>query len=509
MKKNIIKAISTILAVVVLTQTPVFAAIGDGGYEGGISYWNSDGKTAMKYREVCFITGEPIVFEGDLIVKTTTRQNQVTTTYSYALKSTKSTTDTLKRAMTVTTKKTTGSNNQVSEETTITKPSEVIKIGSNTYTLQKYDFSKTGVSENKPAVYYYSGKLSTEKTYKIGNSATDTVKIQTDGDIYVYDQYWGSAEAQKLHQTIETKQVVDGETITRGGTATINISSGMEKEMKYSENEPEVISFDGGFVESQQNISVLEYTARLTDENDYVNDYSDTLRLDSHPIKKMYLAPSAYQINGHWAEQYIRQMYSLKIFDDNIENFNPDEYITKGDFIVAMVNAINNMTDTTSTTTKTTTTTTKTTTTTSRQKTPVISPFTDLDVNNKNFTKISNALKMGLINGKGDGSLGVNDYLVMADTLTIFINALGLENLAPGENPVTYFKDNDSIPQYARRPAYIAQKIGLIKGDTQGYLYPNSYISKAQAATLISRFLDYLRSDIRKDYRDRIVGYVD
>jgi len=498
MKKKIFTVISTVLITALLTQVPAFAAIGDGGYEGGISTWDSDGKTAMNYKEVCFLTGEPIVFQGDLIVKTTARQNLVTTTYSYALKSTKNPTDTLKRALTITIKKTTGDNNRTLEETTVTKPSEVIKIGSNTYTLKSYNLTKTGGSENKPAVNYYSGVISSEKVYQIGTSTTDTINVKTDGDIYAYDQYWGSAEAQRLFQTIEAVQVTNGTTVRSGGTAAINISSGMEKEIAYQENEPEVISFEGGFVQSQKNISVLEYTAKLTDANAYVNEYSDTLRQDSHPIKKMYIAPSIYQLKGHWAEQYVRELYSLGIIEKASESFNPDEYITKGEFISSVVNAINNAS----------TQTTKTTTSATSKKTPVISPFTDLDVNSSYFNNINNALKMGLINGKGDGTLGTNDYLIMADTLTIFINALGLESIAPGENPVTYFKDNDNIPQYARRPAYIAQKIGLIKGDDKGYLNPNSYITRAQAATLISRFLEYLRQDIRKDYRDRIVGYI-
>lgn len=499
MKKKIFTIISAALITVLLTQVPVFAAIGDGGYEGGISTWNSDGKTAMNYKEVCFLTGEPIVFEGDLIVKTTARQNLVTTTYSYALKNTKNPTDTLKRALTLTIKKTQGDNNRTLEETTISKPSEVIKIGSNTYTLKSYSLTKTGGSEDKPAVDYYSGVISSEKVYQIGTSTTDSITVKTDGNIYTYDQLWGSAEAQKLFQTIEAVQVVNGGTVKSGGTASVNISSGTEKDMTYQENEPQVISFEGGFVQSQKNVSVLEYTAKLTDTNGYINEYSDTLRQDSPIIKKMYIAPSIYQLKGHWSEQYVRELYSLGILDKAPESFNPDEYITKGEFISSMVNAINN------TASKTTTTTTSTTT---GKKPPVTSPFTDLDVNNKDFNNINNALKMGLINGKGDGTLGTNDYLIMADTLTIFVNALGLEGLAPGENPVTYFKDNDSIPQYARRPAYIAQKIGLIKGDNNGYLNPNSYITRAQAATLISRFLEYLRQDIRKDYKDRIVGYV-
>lgn len=503
MKKKIFSVIAVILASQIVIQSSALAAAGDAGFEGGISSWNSDGKTAMKYKEVVFITGEPVVFEGDLIVKTTSKKDSVTSKYTYSLTNVKSSSDTLKRTLTLTTNKTTV-NNKISESTTITKPTETIKIGGTTLVLDSYTFSKTAITEDKPAVDYYSGKMSSEKIYTVGSDNTNTIKVETTGDIYGYQQYWGNIEAQKLTQTITNEKVTNGETSRIGiGTANINISSGMSRNLEYSENEPQVISFEGGFIQAEQNESILEYTARLTDAADYINDYSGTFKIENAPTLKSFAAPGMYKVKGHWSEQYINEMYSLNIFDENEDVFNPDDYITKAEFIAAMVNAVKNIgvAQTTSTTTKTPTI--------GGKKTTVISPFTDLDVGSKYYTRINDALNMGLINGKGDGTLGANDYLIMADTLTIFINALGLENTAPGENPVTYFKDNDQIPSYARRPAYISQKIGLIKGDDRGNLNPTSYITKAQAATLISRFMQYLQQDIRKDYRDRVVGYVD
>lgn len=502
MKKKILSIIAVILASQLLIQSSVLAAVGDSGFEGGISSWNSDGKTAMKYKEVCFITGEPIVFEGDLTVKTSSKKDSVTSKYTYSLTNIKNSADTLKRTMTLTTSKSTV-NNQISETTTITKPSETITIGGKSYKLDSYIFSKTGVTDDKPAVDYYSGKLSTKKVYVVDSDKTNTLTVETTGDIYGYQQYWGNIESQKLSQTITSEKETNGENKTVGiGTANINISSGMSRNLQYSENEPQVISFEGGFIQSEQIESVLEYSARLTDSADYINDYSDTLKIEGAPTLKSFVSPSIYSVKGHWAEQNIDEMYSLNIFDEDTNQFNPDDYITKVEFIAAMVNAVKYI----GTPKATSSTTTKTTTIGGKKVTPV-SPFTDLNVNNKYYSKIKDALDMGLINGKGDGTLGANDYLIMADTLTIFINALGLENIAPQENPVTYFKDNDQIPSYARRAAYISQKIGLIKGDDNGYLNPNSYITKAQAATLISRLLQYMRQDIRKDYWDRILGY--
>ena len=42
----------------------IFAREGDSGYEGGISSGEAPGKTSFEYKEVCFITGEPIALRN-------------------------------------------------------------------------------------------------------------------------------------------------------------------------------------------------------------------------------------------------------------------------------------------------------------------------------------------------------------------------------------------------------------------------------------------------------------
>jgi len=69
------------------------------------------------------------------------------------------------------------------------------------------------------------------------------------------------------------------------------------------------------------------------------------------------------------------------------------------------------------------------------------------------------------------------------------------------------FRDSDDIPRYAKGPVYVAHRIGLVMGDDKGYLRPNEYLTKARAAVIINNFIDYMRNDLRKDYRERIVNY--
>ena len=155
----------------------------------------------------------------------------------------------------------------------------------------------------------------------------------------------------------------------------------------------------------------------------------------------------------------------------------------------------------------TTLTTSKTSRTTKSKKEEIISPFTDVPVESKYFTNINSAYKRGIISGRGNERFAPDDYLTMADTITIIIRALGLEAMAPSGALMTSFVDDADIPSYARNHIYVAQRIGLVLGDEKGYLKPKEYLTKARAAVVINKVINYLRDDLKIDYRERIINY--
>ena len=121
--------------IICMHPTESFARQGDAGYEGGISSGDVAGKTSYEYQEVCFITGEPVVMKGTLIIKKQTKQDKITSTYTYSLKNVDKSA-TLTRILSFTTAVTTKENGQIVEESSYTKaPSETIKFGSTAYTF--------------------------------------------------------------------------------------------------------------------------------------------------------------------------------------------------------------------------------------------------------------------------------------------------------------------------------------------------------------------------------------
>lgn len=512
------KAAKLILCLMIILSLALpagaFAREGDNGYEGGISSGEAPGKASCEYQEVVFITGEPIVFKGTLVIKKSMKKDNLVSTYTYNLKNLDKAA-TLTRVLVLSTALSKKDNGQTVETTRGEKFSEVIKINNTTYTLRNYDFSRTNLIDYKPAINYYAGNVWGKKTYQIGSgigaaAGTGTVTVEEMGDFYGYDQYWGSAQVMTLSYVIESEQKKDGSIDKWGGTADVRISSGTEKQLKYVENDPDQISFRGGYVQIHRNESVLKYSCSLPEfdqkgiSTDVIKKFNGSLKLETFPAQTRLLTPDISHLRGHWAENDIKTLYSLEVFKDGDRSFNPEEYMSRAEFAAVMVEAAREVPSDPYLTSKTTG---ISLTGTKKTEDNVISSFMDVPVGHRYFEQIEKAYKRGLISGDGNNAFNPGQPLVVADALTVFIRALGLESLAPNPAPVTLFKDNDQIPFYARKAVYVAERIGLVKGDNKGYLKPNEKLTKGRAAAFVNRFINYMRNDIKRDYRERILNY--
>ncbi|NLL06498.1 MAG: S-layer homology domain-containing protein [Clostridiaceae bacterium] len=510
---KLLKLMSLMLIIVLSTSNiKIYARSGDSGFEGGISSGEVEGKTTFDYKEVVFLTGEPIVFSGTLTIKKTSKQDSatgkqiITSNYTYKLTNPERSGN-LTKFISYNTAVTEKSNGQKIEETVLNgRYTEVIDIDGVKYNLKNYDFTKTNITDSKPAVDYLAGNLWGRKTYSIGTDE-GTVTVDVIGDFYGYNQYWGSTETQVLEYLIES-ETIKGDIVDKwGGTASIRLSNSTAKQIKYVENEPETISFEGGFVQTQYNNSILQYFSSLPEfdsqgvSTDRLIEKSDSLKIEGFPVKTRLLVPSLHHLKGHWAENDIRALYSLEVFKEDSNKFNPQDVMTRAEFADAIVKAAKEVPqDSTLVTSKTSRSV-------KNKKEEILSPFIDVPVESKYFESINNAYKRGIVSGRGNERFGPEEYLTMADAITIIIRALGLEALAPVGGVATPFVDDSDIPSYARNHIYVAQRIGLVLGDERGYLKPCEYLTKARASVVINKVINYMRDDLKKDYRERIVNY--
>jgi len=512
MKRYFYKILSFVIAAIILNPGAANALEGYNGYEGGISSGEVAGKTTYEYQEVNFLSGQPVVLKGSLTIKKTLKGESITSTYTYDL-SNIDRSATLKRTLIYNTKITQKDNGQSIEETSISgRPTETVKIDNNTYTLTGYDFSRTNITDKKPAINYYAGDISGRKVYSIGNAtgaATQgrgTVTVDITGKFYGYDQYWGTTEVQEINYIIQSEKTDGTKTEKWGGTADVTFSTTTTKQIRYVENKPNEISFEGGYVQTQSNNSILEYSSNLPSftsdgvPSDNMVTSKDSLKLETFPVQTRLKVPNLSQLKGHWAEQDVRMLYSLEVLSGNEKTFNPEQYMKRSEFASAIILAGKEVPVDPAVAPKTTTRT-------STKKTKVIPTFNDVSEEHSYFNEIESSFKRGFLNGKGEGNFKPDDYLTLAEAVTVFIRALGLETMAPKFGAVTTFRDNDDIPAYAKNAVRVAEQIGLVRGDEKGYLNPNSKLTNARAAALLNRFIDYMRDGIRKDYRDKYLGF--
>lgn len=521
--KRIKRIFIAIIIFSMLLPTITYASGGYSGYEGGIAaqqalYGTNATKINYDYQEVSFISGKAIVFKGILTVSKKLNKGTITATYSYKLTNldyTASLTRTLEYITTITTK----DNGQSIEATKLSKkPVEVVKIDKNTYTLLNYDFTKTSISDNKPAINYYAGNLHGTKTFQIiSAAATGTtgtasaatagkVIVEETGEFYGYDQYWGTTEVQILDYVIENEQK-SGTSIDKwGGTANVSLSSTTTKQLKYIANQPNQISFDGGYVQSQHDESVLEYHAKLPQfdskgvSTDNIIETDKSAKVETFPSQTRLLVPDIGQLKGHWAEDDIRILYSLEVLKGNDSLFNPEQFISRAEFAADLSRAAKEVPPDQSLAKKTTTTT--------KVKTKDVKlPYIDVSVDNLYYNQIDNVSKRNIMVGTSYNKFSPGDPIMLVDAVTTLIKALGFESMAPNPAPVTTFRDNDKIPEYARKAVYVAENIGLITADEKGNFNPKQKMTKAKTAQLLNAFINYMREGIRSDYRDKILNY--
>ncbi len=143
-----------------------------------------------------------------------------------------------------------------------------------------------------------------------------------------------------------------------------------------------------------------------------------------------------------------------------------------------------------------------------RNAPPVESAYLDIDVLDPDWPLLKVITDKKIMEGTDVGYFGPDAHVTRAQAVTAFIRALGFENIAPfGSAYYIGFSDDHDIPLWAKNSFNVARQIGLVTGDTFGRARPGAYLTREEAASMLSRLITYLRTEILRDYRDRILLY--
>ncbi|MFT9495519.1 S-layer homology domain-containing protein [Anaerosolibacter sp.] len=500
------KQLIPILMILILCTTPIIGWATPPEFSGGIN-------NEYAYEEVVFISGEPIKFIGTMTVSEREKDNSKTITYRFSKLSPedKSIDAELTKSITFTTEYTNRNDKgQTIGQTKVDKYSEAIKIGQDKFELKDFQFSKSDIIDNRPAANFYSGNITGRKYYTINKDQGEVI-VEIIGGNVGYDNFWGNTETQITEYIITSiRQITDDTGEQNGiqketwqGTVKAQASDSLTKTLKYAENEANYSSFNGGHIRVTNNGMVSRYDYNLPKFKDGKvdgskrNSGSISLSKDMVPKLERLIVPKFKDLGGHWAQESIEKLYSLDVFDEQSSFFSPEIPFTRGEFTKGVIRACDIRPSQGEQKPSSR----------SRKQPPEVSPFTDVNTTDAYYQYIKGGLEKQIIAGTSPGTFEPNAPLTRAQAITILIRALGFENKAPNPGYYTSFSDDKDIPNWAKDSIYVAREINLITGDNYNRVNPNKVVSRAEAASMLVRFLEFLEKDLQRDYRENIIQF--
>lgn len=484
-----------------------FAYVGDMGFFGGISEGrrlpkttdeimaqNGESKTSntstFEYKEMIFLGGEPAEFTGEITIKAGGADIDFTEEPSGSYKevistntSSKTGDASVKRSVTFNVNYYTNGS-QIIKDYTSTKWTETVTTPTGGYTLDGDSsvFDVSIIEDHTPGVVYYKGDISSKGVYTDGTTQT------LSGTFYGYSCAYSSTETHRLDGTINYGNG-DGQIQYQ-----VRPSVTVDKTQVYGENEPQLTSFEGNYKEVISNESGLAYNIYTTPAKYNYIDKQGQTSIESFNTFEQLIAPDTSYLKGNFAEYDIKKLYAMGILEGDPKHFQPNQAITRGQYVTMLCRAIKLDTSKYENVTGT-------------KKNPTTIVFPDVSPDRDDYKYIMAGYDAGLAIGRQNGHYFPDSALTREEAFVILLRTLGLTNLGLDSTPVTPFTDDAKISDWARKEIYAAQRIGLISGDENGNVNPQSYVTKAEAAALTNRLIDYMREDLQADYGRNIVNF--
>ena len=170
-------------------------------------------------------------------------------------------------------------------------------------------------------------------------------------------------------------------------------------------------------------------------------------------------------MDGHWAHNAAIVMAAENAMEteevDGKILFNPDENITREDFLVTVMKILG-----------------------AGDIPPAETVFADNDEISEDASGyVARAYSLGVISGEEIDGLS---YFKPSSTVSRAQAAVILNTIIGAEEPdtVPVFADGDSVPTWARGALYALTSEGILNGNGEGYISPNAPLSRAQAAQI-------------------------
>lgn len=494
MKRNINYKLIAVFCILCILVSNVYAG---GVYEAGITGEATAKKGEFNYKEVVFLTGEPILLSGTAKITESKTSTGSKITMEYKLENIAENAKLDRKVIYNNTNTPSKYGNQITQSGTVDpKFKETVQIGSDIFTLTAYQHSKSGLTDDKAIIKYNRFDWNGKKTYT--RTSGGEVVVDISANTHSYDNYWSSTETSLINNTL-TYRYKDSTTPTAPykevvGTVEFAVSNSKIKNMEYLKNEPGAISFQGGYILKENEENVVSYVYNVPNmegwtKTDKRNNGRNSFKLATVPTQTRLFSPPIKDVTpSYWASENIKAIAALDIISVvDTDYFRPLSYVSRAEFTRAIVKAANISEK-------------------SNAKSNELL-FDDVEKNHPYFSFINTAVNSGIISGTGDRNFSPDNYLTKAQAATIIVRAMGLDQSSTVSATKTSFADDYKIPSWAKKSINVARGMGIIVGNEDNELEPDKLMTRAEVSEMISKFIKYLQYDIRKEYRERIINY--
>lgn len=489
------KKIISIIIVLIILNTPILSsAMEIPGYEGGINNENT-------YKEVIFVTGEAIELEGTLKMDIKESKEGQKENYTFSLENKALDVKLSRKIRLDTIFEKNGS--QTTAKKNLDSYKETISVAGKKYEVstENYQWNQGQVVEDTGLLEFYAGDWSARKKYLV-NKGDEEVIVQTIGRLVGYHSPWSGTETQSLDYIINYENKVTDQKPWQA-TATVETSYNKTKDYNYVENVPDQISFRGGYILTEKDENTLKYKYDLpliseSGNENWRNLGQGSTQIDTNPLITRLNLPALRDIRGLASEKDILLIASMEGFPIHSTVLGPSTPMSRGDFAKTLVASMGIEVEDTAT---------KKPSRSSRRKEEDKTMFIDVASKHRNYKYIEAVGKRGIIQGVG----GIGKVMFQpdrpvtnAEAMTILIRMTGLQAGAPIQSYTTGYKDDSSIPKWAKDHVYIAKELGILPNSE--YFYPNRAITKEETATSLVNFIDYLQTKLPYDFRENILN---
>lgn len=162
-----------------------------------------------------------------------------------------------------------------------------------------------------------------------------------------------------------------------------------------------------------------------------------------------------------WAKDYIIKLNWNGVFTSGNEKFYPNNNITRGEFVAAIINAVGFMSD-------------------------ADISFDDVEKGSQYYAPVAAAYEKGIIKGINEAIFGLDQNITRQDVAVILFRTANIVGITLPSGSADGFTDSADISDYAADSVGALSAADIINGMPSGEFEPLSFTTRAQAAKLIS-----------------------